>query len=548
MPAKLPQCKRGTTAQVLRHINTIAYGHIRATPRQDLAEPEHLPGFHVKGTPHRALIAIQRDRGAGPGQRHHRIGMKLQRWPVQRGFKPGRTRVVAHQAVGNAKRKIVHRARRRHPNVPVPFAPGVVLHAGGGSRLDNLEHTRLVDKIVQKPGAEPALGELRGRNQLAQVIQIGGNAMQPGLCQCHLHGSNGLRAGGPVNNQFGQHRVVKRRDLGTGRHPAVHTYRIRKIYIGQRAWRRLELLEGVFGIQSHFNCSPTRGLGQSRPIQWLGCRHPQHAFDQIQPGYRFGHRMLNLQPCVHFQKIKCVAGRVIDELDRTGTTVIDRFTQHYRSGMQGLARSRRQARRRGFFNQLLVAPLNRTVTLAQRHHPTAAITKNLYFHMTGVIDETFKKHPAVTEKRLTQPLHAGIGTHQILRCIATRQANTTTACRGFKHDRVRNAFGGVQGFIKTGQQACSRRHGNTGRGRQLAGTVFQAKRRNLRGGWADKDNAMILAGLAKRRTFRQKTITGKHRLSPGFKAGGNDFFDIQVGIGRTVPPQRNRCIGQFNMV
>ena len=68
-----------------------------------------------------------------------------------------------------------------------------------------------------------------------------------------------------------------------------------------------------------------------RQRQLLAGGDAELPFDQIEPGDRFGHRMLDLQPRVHFHEPEAVgpqpARAVGDELDRAGADIADRLAR-----------------------------------------------------------------------------------------------------------------------------------------------------------------------------------------------------------------------------
>ena len=54
--------------------------------------------------------------------------------------------------------------------------------------------------------------------------------------------------------------------------------------------------------------------------------HADHFFDKIQTGNQFGHRMFNLKPRVHFQKIE-IPVSIDDKFNSPGAMVINRHCQ-----------------------------------------------------------------------------------------------------------------------------------------------------------------------------------------------------------------------------
>ncbi|MOA11190.1 hypothetical protein D3C78_1311200 [compost metagenome] len=160
-----------------------------------------------------------------------------------------------------------------------------------------------------------------------------------------------------MNDQLGDHRVIKGRHFAAGGHPTVDAHVVRKVHLSQHAGAGLEMLQRIFGINAHFNRCPLRRSLQRRPVQRIARRHLQHAFDQIQPGDTFSHRMLHLQASIHFQKIKLVTRSVVDKFHGAGAAVVDRRPQRHCGLMQRLTRGGGQIRCRGFLHHFLVAAL-----------------------------------------------------------------------------------------------------------------------------------------------------------------------------------------------
>ncbi|MNY14715.1 hypothetical protein D3C86_1479010 [compost metagenome] len=150
MAAELAQDKGGTAAQVDRHVQPVAHGQVAAAARQRAAGGQHLAGTHGNRLPHRHGFAVQHGGAFGPGQRHDGIAMKTQGRPDQRGLDAGRVRRVADDAVGQTEGIVVHRARRRHADVPVAGAAGVVLHAGIGAGFQHFDSGRPIREAFQE--------------------------------------------------------------------------------------------------------------------------------------------------------------------------------------------------------------------------------------------------------------------------------------------------------------------------------------------------------------------------------------------------------------
>ncbi len=129
-----------------------------------------------------------------------------------------------------------------------------------------------------------------------------------------------------------------------------------------RGWRRLR-------IKPASRSSAALGEGKLR-------RHQIHA------GHLFGDRVLDLEARIGFDKDKAArlaAFRGLhEELERAKAAVPD-LPGHRRGGMEdALAQARRECRARRDLDELLEAPLQRAVALAQRHH-VAPVANDLHF-------------------------------------------------------------------------------------------------------------------------------------------------------------------------
>jgi hypothetical protein len=89
--------------------------------------------------------------------------------------------------------------------------------------------------------------------------------------------------------------------------------------------------------------------------------------DQVDAVHELGDRVLDLEPGVHLQEEEPVELRVVEELDRAGTAVVDRAGGLAGSVVEGApGRSAGAARR--LLDHLLVAALERAVALAEHEH------------------------------------------------------------------------------------------------------------------------------------------------------------------------------------
>ena len=98
--------------------------------------------------------------------------------------------------------------------------------------------------------------------------------------------------------------------------------------------------------------------------QRLAAGDAQLLRDQIDAGDHLGHRMFDLDARVHFEKVKGAGVVVVNELDGAGALVADAARQGRRSVADLRAHFHGHGVGRRFFDDLLMAPLQRAVALA----------------------------------------------------------------------------------------------------------------------------------------------------------------------------------------
>ena len=125
-----------------------------------------------------------------------------------------------------------------------------------------------------------------------------------------------------------------------------------------------------------------------RAGQRLTRRHPQLPFDQVLTGDHFGHRVLDLQAGVHFHKKECTP-LIEQKLHRAGSAIVDRPRRSDRRRAHALAYIGGKARRRRLLDDLLVAPLHRTIALKQMHSAVLRIAKYLNFYVSRLHEVFF---------------------------------------------------------------------------------------------------------------------------------------------------------------
>ncbi len=127
---------------------------------------------------------------------------------------------------------------------------------------------------------------------------------------------------------------------------------------------------------------------------------PQLPLDQIKPRYRFGHRVLDLQPRVHLHEVEAqvtVACRLGDELDGSGTHIFDGLGRCYRRLSHLTPAFLAHSGGGCLLKNLLVAALHGAVALKQMNDIAVGIAEHLDLDMAGPVDVAFDEHRIVAE-------------------------------------------------------------------------------------------------------------------------------------------------------
>ncbi|CQW18670.1 Uncharacterised protein [Salmonella enterica subsp. enterica serovar Typhi] len=230
--AKLPERKGGAATEVLRHINAVTHREIRAAADLRTAICQRLSGVYRDRLPQGHRFAIQRRLAICTRQGDNRRAVELQYRTLQSEFQPCRCVVVADNAIGKTKSKIVHRPRGRHTDVPVTEATRKILNAAPGPRLKHFNHRRVRFITVEHPRPHAAILEGLAGGDLAQIIKVSGDAVQLGGIKCRLQFCQHLFAAGSLHNQLGDHRIVKCRHFTAGGNAGIDTHTLRESHFG----------------------------------------------------------------------------------------------------------------------------------------------------------------------------------------------------------------------------------------------------------------------------------------------------------------------------
>ena len=249
----------------------------------------------------------------------------------------------------------------------------------GGFTVDE---DRTVQQLQQKRAVVGYPGQGRTLQRRAQTQASGFPGFTPG-------------------NDLGHHGIVERGYGITGLNARIYPH-ILALGHGKQAYRPgtgQKAGSGILGTQSHLD-----GMAKEVDILLLGRQglslgDPNLPLHQIEPGDTLGHWMLNLQPGVHLQKVKFATG-VQQKLHRAGADIVHRPGRLHRGLTHGLPQLRRHHRTGGLLHHLLMATLQRAISLAQMNDVAVGVGENLHLDVTGALHQTFQNKIAITKGSL----------------------------------------------------------------------------------------------------------------------------------------------------
>ncbi|OIQ81148.1 hypothetical protein GALL_370930 [mine drainage metagenome] len=474
------------------------------------------------------------------------VGIEAQRRPGQGDLQRHGVGRVVQQAVGGAVGQRVHRAGRRHAHVPIAQASGPVLQAGLHAGLQHVQGAGVVGQAGEIARGLTALDEGDVGGDLAQVAEVGLEAVQPGGGQRRLQPRQGVGAVGAVHDELGQHGVVEGADLAAGLDPGFHPHVGREHHLGEQAGGGLEVLRRVFGVQAHLDAVTARRVhiaGAGRLARGLA-HHPRH---QVHTADLLAHAMLDLQPGVDLEEVERAGVGVEHVLHGPGVAVVHAAHEPQRGVAQGLAHRVRQMGRRGLLDHLLVAALHRAVALAEMHHMPGAVAEHLHLDVARRLHILLQVDAGFLEVGARQTLDPRVGLLQLVFAPDQLHADAAAAGRALEHHRKADAPRLGQRMAGVGQQAGSRQQRHAILPRQFARGVLEAEGAHLRRRGADEVDAGGLAGFGEIRVLRQEAVAGMDGLRAGLPGRVEDGLGLQIALRRRTRADAHGGIGHAHV-
>ena len=463
-----------------------------------------------------------------PDRRLFGEGHGAARWRPERKTRP---RPVRKRAILKPRRRN-HRQRAR------------------GQRRRGLRRQRL--KITRdQPGIHIARRKAPVPRQRRKEGKVGHRARHLRFIERTRQLRQRRRTGRPMHDHLGDHRVIPRADRVARAHPGIGAATGRKHQMLQPPGRGQEAGGHVFGVKPRF-----KGMAADAQIvlpggQRLARGHAQLPFDQIEAGDRLGHRMLNLKPRVHFHEPETVRAQPVravdDKLDRARALVADGLGRAHRRHPHRLAHLGRHAGRGSLFDHLLVAALQRTVTLKEMHR-MGAIAKHLHLDMARLFHVFLDQHGGVAKGGLRLALRRGQRRRKIARAFDQPHTLAAAARHRLDQHRIADFPGRTRQIGRVLVFAVIARHDRHARlVHQGLRRILQPHRPDRIRRGPDKHQPRRLDRIDEAGVFRQKPVARMDRLGAGFQRRRDDRIAAQIAVARRRAADGHRLIGQRHM-
>ena len=234
-----------------------------------------------------------------------------------------------------------------------------------------------------------------------------------------------LLAIGAMGDDLGEQRVVVRRHGRTLLDARVDPDPLpfREAPGREPPGRGREIGRRVFGVEPGFD-----GVSADRDVllregQGAALRDMKLQADEIDSRHGLGHRVLDLDPRVHFEEVEAALFRQ-QKLDRAGAHIANRGRSLDRRRAHRGAKLGRHGRRRRLLDQLLVAALDRAIAFAEVDDRALLVAEHLHFDVAGADERALDQEPSVAESA------CGLRRGGVERASRVRRPHARRACRG----------------------------------------------------------------------------------------------------------------------
>ena len=260
-----------------------------------------------------------------------------------------------------------------------------------------------LEVAVDEPGIELPCPETLRLAELLQEGHVGLRSGDDGFPERRGEPVQRLVARRAMGDDLRDHRIVIGRHLVPGLDAGIDAdaLALRKVQRPELAGRRQEFLLRILRIKARLDRVAVDGEILLREGQQLARGGAELQLDEIEPGDRLGHRMLHLQPGVHFHEVEAVGAQALatvgDELDRAGAHIADRAGGFDRRLAPSPRASRASCRARAPPRSPSDGGAAASSRARKMHHVAVAVGKDLDLDMARREDVFLHQHARIAE-------------------------------------------------------------------------------------------------------------------------------------------------------
>ncbi len=256
--------------------------------------------------------------------------------------------------------------------------------------------------------------------------------------------------------------------------------------------------------------------------------------------------MLDLEPGIHLDEVELAV--LIEELDRAGARIFELAHGGGADFADFGALIGGNGRGVGFFPDLLVAPLQRTVAGAQVNRIALAVAHHLHFDVPGLGEVLLHIDGVVGEGGLGLRAGGRPGVEQVELAVRDLHAAPAAAGSGLDEDGIADLGGRALG-LGFGRDLApgAGDHGDAQFNRGLLGGDLVAHDRDVMLGRADEGDLVLGQDAGKARVLAEEPVAGMDGVGARDLAGGKDRGDVEVGVAGRGRPDAHAFVGEAHM-
>ena len=295
-----------------------------------------------------------------------------------------------------------------------------------------------------------------------------------------------------------------------------------------RARRRREVTRWILGVEPDLErvAAPRCAAGQR---ERLARRDAQLLADDVDAGDELADGVLDLKASVQLDEVEGSVGAE-QELERARVLVADRPAGALGRRLHLLARVGVERRRGRLLDQLLVAPLDRALALAEREHAAVLVAEHLDLDVPRRHERLLEVEGAVRERGLG--LGAGRRVRRLERVGVVNEAHALAAsARGrLQQNREAELRGRSAHLRQRGAALAPGDERHAGRlhlglrARLVAHPLHHVRART------DEDEIVVLARPHEGRVLGEEAVAGMDGLAAGRLGGGDHVRDAEVAL------------------